>query len=143
MNFKIDLLVSSLGICNLKLAMHQFRKLTVWEKSMDLTTSVYNVTKSFPKEEMYGLTQQLRRAAVSIPSNIAEGAYRNSNKEFNHFLGISAGSAGEVFTQLEIAKRLNYIKPLIAENLMAESDSIKRMIYNFQQYLKTKSRSPN
>ena len=105
---------------------------------MELTTSVYEITKRFPKDETYGLTQQLRRAVVSIPSNIAEGAYRNGNKEFNQFLGISAGSAGEVYTQLEIAKRLGYIETEVAENLMAESDSIKRMLFNFQRHLKSK-----
>ncbi len=105
---------------------------------MELTTAVYESTKCFPREETYGLTQQLRRAAVSIPSNIAEGAYRNSDKEFNHFLGISAGSAGEVYTQLELAKRLGYLPGERAEYLMAESDSIKRMLYNFQRHLKAK-----
>ena len=118
--------------------MHQFRKLKVWEKAMELTTAIYESTKCFPREEAYGLTQQLRRAAVSIPSNIAEGAYRNSDKEFNYFLGISAGSAGEVFTQLEIAKRLGYMPGERAESLMSESDSIKRMLYNFQQHLKSR-----
>ena len=104
---------------------------------MRLTTLVYAVTNTFPKEEIYGLSQQLRRAAVSIPSNIAEGAYRNSNKEFNQFLGYSSGSAGEVYTQVEIAKRLKYLSDGAAEELMTEADSLKRMIYKFQQHLKS------
>lgn len=127
----------SRAFINYNLRMHQFKKFKVWEMSMELTTAVYDVTKKFPREETYGLSQQLRRAVVSIPSNIAEGAYRNSNKEFNQFLGISSGSAGEVFTQLEIAKRLGYLDQDLAHQLMAKSESIKRMIFNFQKHLKT------
>jgi four helix bundle protein len=88
--------------------MHDFKSLRVWNLSMELAVEVYKQTQAFPTEERYGLTQQIRRSAVSIPSNIAEGAYRNSNKEFHHFLGISNGSGGELYTQLLIAKRLGY-----------------------------------
>ena len=106
---------------------------------MELTQEVYQISQLFPKEEKYGLTQQLRRAAVSIPSNIAEGAYRNSDREFNHFLGISAGSAGEVFTQIEIARRLTYIDHRQAEQLLSQTHRIKRMLYGFQKKLRTTS----
>jgi four helix bundle protein len=85
-----------------------FRDSIAWQKSMNLSTSVYVATKSFPKEEIFGLTNQLRRASVSIPSNIAEGKGRLSTGEFIQFLGIARGSTLEVQTQLEIAVRLGY-----------------------------------
>ena len=86
-----------------------YRDLIVWQKAMDLVEMVYQVTKGFPKEEHYGLTNQLRRAAVSVPSNIAEGQARNSTAEFRNFLSIARGSLAEVETQLLIAERLKYI----------------------------------
>ena len=82
-----------------------FRDLLVWQKAMDLADSVYDVTAVFPKEEVYGMVSQLRRAAVSIPSNIAEGQGRNSTGEFLHFLGIAFGSLCEVETQIELSLR--------------------------------------
>jgi four helix bundle protein len=85
-----------------------FRDSVAWQKAMDLSVSVYSATKSFPKEETFGLTNQLRRASVSIPSNIAEGKGRLSIGEFLHFLGIARGSTLEVQTQLELATRLSY-----------------------------------
>ena len=85
-----------------------YRDLLAWQEAMRLAVMVYRVTTRFPREEIYGLTAQLRKSAVSIPSNIAEGAARNSAREFNHFLGISAGSLAEVETQLELAARLEY-----------------------------------
>jgi len=86
-----------------------FHDLIVWQKAMDLVEANYKVTKSFPKEELYGLTNQIRRALDSIPSNIAEGQGRDSTKEFIHHLSIAYGSLYEVETQLLIAQRLNYI----------------------------------
>jgi four helix bundle protein len=83
-----------------------FRDSIAWQKAMELSTAVYEVTKAFPKEELFGLTNQLRRASVSIPSNIAEGQGRLTLGEFAHFLGMARGSALEVETQLELAKRL-------------------------------------
>ena len=87
-----------------------YRDLLAWQEAMKLTVMVYRVTSRFPREEIYGLTAQIRKAAASIPSNIAEGAARNSPREFYHFLGISAGSLAEVETQLELAARLEYAK---------------------------------
>ena len=84
------------------------RDLKVWQDAMELVKDVYRITKGFPKEEIYGLTTQMRRAAVSIPSNIAEGAARNSTKEFIQFLAISRGSLSELETQLLIAQNLGY-----------------------------------
>lgn len=86
-----------------------YNDLIVWQKAMDLVEMVYQVSKVFPKEEQYGLTNQLRRAAVSIPSNIAEGHARTSTQEFHRFLSIARGSLAEVETQLLIAQRLGYL----------------------------------
>lgn len=85
---------------------NSFKELIVWQRSIELTMEIYRLTKSFPREEMFGLTSQLRRAAVSIPSNIAEGQSRESTGEFIQFLGIACGSNAEVYTQLVIARGL-------------------------------------
>src|SRR5262245_61837736 len=90
-------------------AVKRYTDLVAWQKAMKLVEEVYRVTRSFPKEEQYGLTIQLRRAAVSIPSNIAEGHCRNGRKEFVHHLSIALGSLGELETQAMIAERLQYI----------------------------------
>lgn len=89
--------------------MKTHKDLDVWKMSMGLVTSVYQITKNFPKEEIYGLTNQIRRAAVSVPSNIAEGSARASQKELVHFLYIALGSLSELETQFIIAKNLEYI----------------------------------
>ena len=89
--------------------MRPHHKLEAWSKSVDLVTEVYKETESFPKEERYGLTSQIRRAAVSIPANIAEGAGRFSQKEFAYFLSNSQGSASELETELIIAHRLGFL----------------------------------
>jgi len=88
--------------------MHTYTNLIVWQKAMQLVAEVYALTRNFPKEEMHGLTSQMRRAAVSIPSNIAEGRLRASDKEFRQFLLTSFGSGGELETQIEIAKQLQF-----------------------------------
>lgn len=88
------------------MAVQSFRDSIAWQKAMDLSTAVYGVTRSFPRDEMFGLTSQLRRASVSIASNIAEGQGRLTTGEFMHFLGMARGSALEVETQLELAMRL-------------------------------------
>jgi four helix bundle protein len=85
------------------------KDLDVWKKSLDLVEFIYRLTEAFPQKEIYGLTNQIRRAVVSVPSNIAEGAARSSEKEFSKFLYISLGSLSEVETQLIIAQRLKYI----------------------------------
>jgi len=90
--------------------MNTHRDLLVWKKSIDFVTKIYKMTERFPKTEMYGLTSQLRRAAVSIPSNIAEGSARNTDKELIHFLHISRASAAEIETQLLISENLSYIE---------------------------------
>ncbi len=86
-----------------------YSDLVAWQKAMSLVEEVYKITKGFPKEELYGLVSQLRRAAISVPSNIAEGHSRNGSREFVHHLSIAHGSLSEVETQVEIARRLGYI----------------------------------
>ena len=88
--------------------MRTHRELLVWKKSIEFVTQIYNLTNKFPKDENYGLSSQLRRAAISIPSNIAEGAARNTDKEYVRFLYIARASASEIETQLIISKNLNY-----------------------------------
>ncbi|OGY43930.1 MAG: hypothetical protein A2729_01245 [Candidatus Buchananbacteria bacterium RIFCSPHIGHO2_01_FULL_39_14] len=100
-----------------------YRDLVVWQKAMDLVMEVYNLTSKFPKLEIYGLIAQMKRSAISIPSNIAEGRRRSSRKDYCQFLIISYGSGAELETQIEIAKRLNFVSQQdckIAEDLLAE-----------------------
>lgn len=112
------------------------KDLDVWKKSMESVIEIYRITGSFPKTEIYGLTNQLRRAAVSIPSNIAEGAARNSDKEFIHFLYIALGSLSETETQIIIASSLGYLKKnqSIMDNLL----TIRKMLLGLIKYLKNK-----
>jgi four helix bundle protein len=107
--------------------MKTHKDLDVWIKSIDLVTGIYKETNSFPKSELYGLTSQVRRSAVSIPSNIAEGAARTSTKEFSYFLSITLGSIAELETQLMISRNLNYIQSEIFDLLEKEIISIRKM----------------
>ncbi len=115
--------------------MHNHKNLKIWQRSMDLVELVYRETSKFPQEEKYGLTSQLQRAAVSIPSNIAEGTSRASQKEFKHFLSISLGSSYEVGTQIELAKRLSIIDQEKAEEILTELDQVEKMIIGFMKSL--------
>jgi len=115
--------------------MHNYKKLNVWISSISLVKNIYNLTRKFPKEEMFVLTQQLRRAAISIPSNIAEGAGRNSNAQFKNFLQISIGSCYEAETQLIISKELEYISEEELDTISKELDSIMKMNHNLQKTL--------
>ncbi len=112
--------------------MNSYKDLLVWQKSMDVVTDIYKLTQSFPKEEMYGITSQIRRAVVSIPSNIAEGQARKYNQQFYHFLAIANGSIAEVETQLELCKRLGYVKTDVS-NIFESLDSIGKMISKLQK----------
>lgn len=118
--------------------MHNLKELKVWNKAINLSVEVYKATANFPKEEMYGLTSQIRRSAISVPSNISEGAGRNSNKEFIHFLGIANGSSYELQTQLIISNKLNLITSEILQPLLKEIEEIQKMTYTFQCTLQTK-----
>ena len=104
-----------------------YKDLIAWQKAMDLVQLVYQATKQFPKEELYGLTNQLRRAAVSVPSNIAEGQARKSTAEFRNFLSIARGSLAEVETQLIIAERLNYISPTQLHEILSLQTELAKM----------------
>ena len=118
--------------------MHNFRELEVWKKSIELTTTFYRISKNFPKEELFGLTSQSRRCMVSIPSNIAEGAGRNSKKEFKHFLAISHGSSYELLTQLQISFKLKFCKEDVFIELKTKIIEIQKMNFALQQKLITK-----
>lgn len=116
--------------------MSHFRKILVWQKSMSLVTKIYKATRTFPKEEMFGLTSQIRRSSVSIPSNIAEGSGRESNKDFLRFLYISLGSIFEMQTQLEIAKNIIYINEEEFNLLYEDSREIERMLASLIKKIK-------
>ena len=116
--------------------MSDYQKLEAWRMAMGLVEEVYKGTQSFPKEELFGLTSQIRRAAVSIPSNIAEGASRAGSKEFLQFLHIARGSASELETQLLLAEKLGYL--LASEDQMASLTSVKRLINGLIRSLKEK-----
>ena len=113
--------------------MHNFKDLRVWQKSIDLTTDVYKLLASFPTDEKFGLISQLKRAAVSVPSNIAEGAGRNSNKEFSHFLSISLGSLFELETQLIISKNLNLINSDSLSEINNKISELQKMIFSLKK----------
>jgi four helix bundle protein len=108
--------------------MRSYRDLIVWQKSMKLVTQIYLLTKELPKEELYGLTAQIRRSAVSIPSNIAEGYGRNSTKDYIRFLQIASGSLYELQTQLEICHNLAYVSEKIFNKVYDQSREIERML---------------
>jgi four helix bundle protein len=118
--------------------MNNLKELKIWNKAIDLAVDVYKATSTFPSDERFGLISQSRRAAVSIPSNIAEGAGRNSIKEFNYFLGIANGSSYELQTQLVIANRLAILESEILDPLLTQIDELQKMTYGFQQMLEKK-----
>ncbi len=108
--------------------MFRFEKLMVWQKAVDLAETVYEATRSFPADERFGLTSQLRRAAVSISSNIAEGSSRSSNVDFVRFIQISYGSLMEIISQLHIAKRLQLIDESTFQEISSQADEVSRML---------------
>ena len=105
-----------------------YKDLVAWQKAMDLVTATYRSTAGFPKEEQFGFTSQLRRAAVSIPSNIAEGQGRLSEKEFRYFLGQARGSLMEVETQLQIAQNLGYLETTQTKELLKSCAEVGRIL---------------
>ena len=113
-----------------------YRDLNVWQNGLNLVEDVYKITANFPKEEKYGLTSQLRRCSVSIPSNIAEGFMRKSTKEYIQFLYISLGSLGELDTQMEIAVRLGFIE--IQKEFNEKSLLVRKQLYGLVKSLKNK-----
>ena len=116
-----------------------YRDLTVWQKSMYLVTCVYQATKQLPKEEQYALTSQMRRASISIPSNIAEGAGRYNTKDYIHFLRIARGSNNELETQLLICEQLHYLSSEEVKSYLKLCDEINRMLNAMLLKLKAKA----
>lgn len=121
--------------------MNKIKDLKIWVRAMDITVDVYRMTECFPNEEKYGLTSQVRRAAVSIPSNIVEGAGRNTHPEFNNFLGYANGSMNELETQIILSQRLDLIQIENSEILISKIEEIKRMSYALQRSLNLKRRN--
>lgn len=107
---------------------NSYKDLIVWQKAMELVTSVYSLTETFPKSELYCLTSQMRRCAISIPSNIAEGSRRRTRKDYRQFLVIAFGSGGELETQIEIAKRLYDSENSYYNNIDILLDEVMRML---------------
>ncbi|WP_375580353.1 four helix bundle protein [Marivirga tractuosa] len=117
--------------------MQDYRKLRIWKLSMELTQNIYELTQKFPPEEKYGLTSQIRRSSISVPSNIAEGAGRNGSKEFNNFLGIAMGSLFELDTQVELSYNFQYIQIDSYNKTLNKINQLKKMIFHFQKKLTT------
>ncbi len=118
-----------------------FRELIVWQKSMQLVTNIYRLSQAFPREERYGLTNQLRRSAVSVPSNIAEGFGRQTTKDYLRFLQIAMGSLFEFQTQLEIAKNLEFLSRTDFDSTFEASRELERMLSSLIRKLKSKEQS--
>ncbi len=118
--------------------MHKVEGLKIWQKSIQLTKAIYLLVADLPSDEKYGLTSQIKRSVISISSNIAEGAGRNSDKEFTHFLSIANGSAYELQTQLILAIELHLISKEKVEPIIELCVEIQKMNYSFQQRLKSK-----
>ena len=117
------------------MAIKTYRELNIWKSGIELVKQVYAVTENFPKQELYGLVSQMRRSAVSMPSNVAEGFRRYHNKEYKQFLYVSLGSCAELETQVTIAKELNYLEKGKEDILLEKLDHICRMISNLLKKL--------
>jgi four helix bundle protein len=115
--------------------MHNYLELKIWQEGRALVKEIYSITITFPKEELYGLTSQIRRAAISVPSNIAEGTGRGSNKEFNRFLEFAIGSLFEIETQIILANDLKYINAEEFEIIHTKIKSLIRMVVKFKSTL--------
>lgn len=115
------------------------RKLEVWKKAMDLVTEVYRLTESFPPDERFGLVKQMRRCAVSIPSNLAEGAARKGDAEFIQYLHMAMGSASELDTQLEISRRLSFASDLDTSHLDRLLSEVDKMLVGLRNHLVSKT----
>lgn len=113
--------------------MHNFKELKIWQDSMGIVEDIYKETGNFPKDEQYGLTSQMRRCSVSVPSNIAEGSGRNSDKDFSRFLSFSLSSSFELETQLIIADRLGFIEKNASERIMEDLSKLQKMLFVFRK----------
>lgn len=119
--------------------MHNFKELKVWQKAVDLAVKIYTVTKSFPQEEKFGLVSQMRRAGVSVPSNIAEGCAKTSTKSFVNSLEVSLGESFELETQMIISERVGILNPEIAREMDSDLTEVQRMIMGLKNSLESKS----
>jgi four helix bundle protein len=119
--------------------MHKYRELKVWQRAMAFTVEIYRESQKWPSDERFGLISQIRRAATSIPLNIAEGAGNDSNKEFCHFLQYSLRSTYEVMTAIDIARGLHYLPDARADSLLEEANEIAAMIVGLMKHLGWKS----
>lgn len=119
-------------------AMHNIKELKLWNKSIDLAVDIYKLSAQFPNDERFGLVSQVRRAAVSIPSNVSEGAGRNTDGEFLNFLGIANGSSYELQTQITIAHRLDFIDSTHYEAYFDKIDELQKMNYKLQEAIRTR-----
>ena len=108
-----------------------YRDLVIWQKSMDLTERIYRESRSFPSDEKFGITSQLRKSTSSIPANIAEGFGRNSPRSFSYFLRIAMGSLHESETHICIAERLGYLDSTVAESLMTDTNELAKILFTF------------
>jgi len=115
--------------------MHRYKELSVWKKAMDLNASVYKITETFPSKEQFGLTNQIRRCSVSVASNIAEGAGRNSKGEFRQFLGIAVGSLFELETQLIMSKNVGYSTNDNIAKLLSSIEEVHKMLIGLKASL--------
>lgn len=110
--------------------MNNYKELKVWQKSMELAEEVYKITSNFPNDEKFGLISQIRRSAISIPSNIAEGAGRNSKKEFRNFLGIANGSSNELNTQLLLSIKIGFVQENNLELALSLMNEVQKMLFS-------------
>ena len=120
------------------MAITNYRDLKVWQAAVDVVEAVYRLTRTFPKSEIYGITQQIQRAAVSVPSNLAEGHARASTKEFLHHISIALGSLAELETQLIIATRLQYLGAQELDSVLLKTDETGKMLRGLQKTLNAK-----
>ncbi len=120
--------------------MHNIKKLKIWNDSIDLCVEVYRALSDMPSDKKFGLSSQIKRSAVSIPSNIAEGAGRERENEFYHFLNIAYGSSYELQTQVIISEKLNFISPKTNETLLNKLNEVQKMVYVFKENIKNRNK---
>jgi four helix bundle protein len=123
--------------------MRDFKQLKVWQRSHKLTLAIYEATMDFPREELYGLTSQMRRSCAAIPANVAEGCGRGSNADLGRFLQIALGSASELEYHLLLAHELSFLKPHDYEHMIGEVTEIKRVLTSFIKSLRAFANEPN
>ena len=117
---------------------HNYKELLIWQRSMSLASEIYKATSLFPKEEKYGLVDQLNRSAISVPSDIANGCSRNTDLQMIDFINIAIGSLSKIETQLIISSNLNFINEADGQNLITEVDELKKMATGFKNIIKQK-----